>query len=308
MTSLDKATRDARPRPQTVRAPTAADFGWLAVLSLLFSLSNLWTKIAIAEFPPMTLAALRIGIATLVLMAFMPVYRLQWPRGPRIWGRYMAIAFFAGAAPGTLLGWAAFRLDSGMMAILAGALPLAGMIVMHWGTHDEKITGRKLIGVAMGFGGLLIVIGPSALGGLGQDLVAQLAAVAAVFMWAVSNLLIRWTSAAHPIVFSSAMGVAGLVWLVPALLMFEAPWTLAPSIGGWTVVTVAGLSAAVMGLIVRHLIVHVGGTFPTWNGYISPPLAVVWGAIFLGERLPVEAFVALGFILIGVAVANWRRA
>lgn len=287
------------------QAPTAKDFALLALLSLLFSTTYLWTKIAVAQVGPMSLTMFRFFCAGLILAAIMAAMRIPWPRGLRIWKRLAVIEIFAGVLPASLINWSAQKLDSGLLAILAGALPLAALIVMHWGTKDEKISPRKALGVLIGFCGVLMLVGPSALMGLGQDTIAQFAALVAVFSWAFSNLLVRRLTDIHPLAFNAGACLVGAAMLVPPAFIFETPLRV-PSTLIIAVVILGGFLTAAMSMIVRYLIVHVGATFPTWNGYLAPPLAVVWGTIFLGEQLRTEAFFALGLILVGMAVTNLR--
>ncbi len=280
---------------------------------LLFTLASIWggsymlIKVALDTVPPVTVAAGRILLAALVLAVVVRLRGERLPVGARAWAPFAPIAIFGNVLPFSLISWGELRIDSGLAAILTGFMPLATVLLAHGFIRDERYTAAKGWGLAAGIVGLIVLVGPGVLAGIGADVVAQLAVVGAALCYAVTTVYTRRLRLQSPLETATASSIIGAAMIVPAAIVLETPWTLAPSaaaLGAIAVLGVVGTAAA--SLLVFHLIATTGATFTAQINYLIPLMGVAWGAAVLGERPSAGAFVALALILSGVGLTSRR--
>jgi len=299
-----------RPLP-VLRRAGSREYLLLALLSLQWSTAYLFIDLAADEVPPATISAVRSLGGGLILLC---IARLLGERFPRDWRRlaiFPVTGLLGSFLPFVFLGRAAQDVDSGLVAILVGFMPLAAFIAAHLLTDDEKLTLRRFAGVLIGMAGIVWLVGPQALEGFGTgneaQLAAQIAALGAGLCWAVGNLAARRIREVPLVTAAACVLLGGAIFAVPASLVFDAPWALRP--GETALFGLLGLTlwtSAAAAIVFVRLVTTIGATFVAWGNYINPILGVIWGALFLGEVLPLRAFLVLGLILAGIAVAQLR--
>lgn len=258
--------------------------------------------------PPLTVATGRILIATAFLFGCIAYTRQAIPLSGRLWGVLFLVGIFGNGLPFTLIAWGEQGIDSGLAAILMSIVPLTTLVLVHVSTLDERMTVPKVIGVVIGLGGVIVLIGPDALAEIGDDVWHQLAIAGGALCYAVAATLTRRLPPTSPLVASAICMLLSSVQLLPLALVVDRPWALAPSPQSVASVVFLGLlPTGLTALIYFHLIAARGATFLVLNNYIVPALGVLYGALLLDERLSIEAYFALAMILIGVAVAGYRR-
>ena len=277
----------------------------LVLLSAIWSSSFVFIKIGVETVPPTTLAAARIVLAATILAAVMATRRQPWPRGRGPWALLVGVAVFGNALPFTLIAWGEQRIDSGLAAILMAVMPLATLVLAHLATADERLTVPRVAGVAIGFAGVMALVGREALGGVGTAAAHQAAVAGAAICYALAATLARrlppLTSLARA---TAALACAGAV-MIPAAILVDRPWSLAPSAGSVASIAYLGLVPTAVGtLIYFRLLSAAGATFVSFTNYLLPVMGVTWGALVLGERLTTEMLLAMVAILAGIAIAG----
>src|SRR5205085_6454390 len=132
-----------------------------------------------------------VGLAAVMLCVTLRVRGLALPRRGEAWAAFLGMGLLNNAIPFCLIVWSQTNIASGLAAILNATTPLATVIVAHLLTADEKMTGNRLAGVLIGFTGVTLMIGPDALGGIGADVLAQLAVLAAAISYAFAGVFGR---------------------------------------------------------------------------------------------------------------------
>ncbi len=265
----------------------------------------MFIKIAVASIPPLTLAAGRVALAAAVLYAFIRLRGMRLPVQGRNWTLYFAVAFFGNGLPFTLIGWGEEHIASGLAAILMAVMPLATLLLAHVFVKDEPLTMGKLVGIAVGFAGVVVLVGPEALKGLGSDVLRQGAVAGGALCYAVATITARLLPESPPAVRAAAVLVWSTVQMVPAALILDAPWLLQLSPGSLASVVYLGLFPTALATIIYfHLISARGASFIAFNNYLVPVFGVMWGAAFLGERVSMQELGALTLILGGIAIAG----
>ena len=265
----------------------------------------MFIKIAVASIPPLTLAAGRVALAAAVFYAFIRFRGMRLPVQGRNWTLYFAVAFFGNGLPFTLIGWGEEHIASGLAAILMAVMPLATLLLAHVFVKDEPMTMGKLIGIVVGFAGVVVLVGPEALKGLGSDVLRQGAVAGGALCYAVATITARLLPESPPTVRAAAVLVWSAVQMVPTALILDAPWLLQPSPGGLASVFYLGLFPTALATIIYfHLISARGASFIAFNNYLVPVFGVMWGTAFLGERVLMQELGALALILGGIAISG----
>lgn len=278
---------------------------------LLIALAVIWSavfglvKVIVETVPPLTAATLRLMLAGVALYAVMRWRDERIEATPGQWVLLTAVGLSGNALPFVLINWGEIVIDSGLTAILIGTVPLFTMVLAHFFGRGERLTPAKIAGIAVGLAGIVILMGPELLGGLGVHVVAELAIVVAAMSYAVSNVLAsRLTGLPVLAITTATTLIAGFV-SVPFSLVFESPWTIAPSWSALGAIAAIGLVSTALGnLLFFRIVALAGATFFSLCNYIVPVLSVVWGMLFLAEALSWRALTALVLILGGVATTN----
>jgi len=282
----------------------------LVALSVLWGGSFFFVGIAVGGLPPLTIAALRVGLAALALHALVAGLGLRIPAEPRVWATFLAMGFLNNAVPFSLIAWGQTHIASGLAAILIATTPVFSVLAAHWLTRDEKMSGGRVAGVVLGLAGVTVVIGPDALQGLGRDLLAQLAILGAALCYVFSGIIGRrfHRMGVAPVLSATGQLTASSAMLVPVALAVDRPWTLAPP-GAPVLGAVAGLalgSTALAYILYFRILARAGATNVLLVTLLVPVSAVVLGVTFLDERLFPTHLAGMALIALGLAAIDGR--
>ena len=286
------------------------DYLLLLLLSAIWGSSFLFIKLAVATIPPMTLVAARLVLAALALLVFLAATGRRLPRDPGIWRGFLVVGVIGNVVPFFLINWGEVTVDSSLAAIVLAVMPLATVVLAHIFTADERLTPMKGLGVAVGFGGIVALVGPDALTGFGREVVSQLAIAGAACCYAATTVFVRRSRLVDlpPAVNTAGMLVTAAVVAVPLALVADRPWELPmPATGSLlALVVLALLCTSAAFLILFRLLATTGATFVSLLNYLAPVFGVFWGALLLGESLGLDTLGALALIMIGLALAQTR--
>jgi len=261
-----------------IRPPTAIDFGRLLLVSAIWGTSFICITVALVHFSPLAIAAWRVSLAT-VLVAVICVFRkVRLPRDKTSWALFAGIGLMNSAVPFTL----------------------------HFLTTDDKINRYKVIGLLLGFAGVLVLIGRDAVVAQGSTF-GMFIILFAAFCYSLSSLLIR--RLAHLRTFAIVLGslICGAAVLIPALLWFDPPWQQTGSQNAWLAVLFLATGPTAIAYLLRAEIVKINGAvFMSNAGYLIPLFAVFWAWLLLDEWPATATWLSMALILSGVAIGRYR--
>lgn len=291
------------------------------ILLLLFIPGALWgssfllTEIVLQSMPPITFTMLRNLLTALALWVLLYYQNGRLHNTWRSWYGYFLLGFINTALPFTLISWGQLYIDSGLASILVSTTPIFTIILANFFTDDEPFTLNKLFGILLGFAGIVILIGPAALAGIGQHIGGQLAVTGAAVCYAIGAILSRYylqrpRMQALPQQVRSLELITGqflttaLVYIPLALWIDGLPtqFPSAPSV--IALLTSAWPMTIIAVMVFYYLIETTGSTYASLSVYLIPLVAVFLGAFVLGEQISFTAIVSLVLILLGVAVVN----
>jgi drug/metabolite transporter (DMT)-like permease len=278
------------------------DAATLLALAAIWGASFMFINVADRELDPATLIAGRIGLAALTLGAIVPIAlgaRRTLDELRRHWGWLVVVGLLNTAAPFWLLSWGETRIDSGLAAIIQAVVPIF-MAVLAFGFFPaERVTGVRLVGLAIGFVGVALLVGVQPSG----QVLGALAVVGMALFYAIGGLLAgHHLRNCEPLVIALGTTVAAAAVVIGpgiARAPHETP--------GWktigSVVTLAVVGTALAYLLFFALIAGAGAGRASLVTYLVPPFALAYGAGILGESVGASAIVGLVLVLGGVALS-----
>ncbi|MEZ5863600.1 MAG: DMT family transporter [Geminicoccaceae bacterium] len=287
---------------------TPLEWSLLGLLSVLWGGSFVFVEIGLRELTPPWLVLARLALAALTLQLVMRLTGRTIAMGPALFGRFVVMGCLNNVVPFTLIMWSQTAIDGSLAAILNATTPFWIVLLAHFLTTDERATPHKLAGIAIGWGGVVVMLGPGALAGLGHDLLPQLAVILATLFYALSGLYARRLRDVPPIAGAAWQLTASTSVMAPIVLLtqpFPAFFSLAPLT--WAAVLGMALASTALAYVLFFRILRTAG--PTNLMLVTllvPVTAVILGGLVLGERLSGEQVLGMAFILAGLAVIDGR--
>ena len=279
----------------------------VCLLALLWGSSFPLLKVAAESIPPLSLAAIRSTGAALILAAVLGRQLSQvWQvarSGSGIWIQ----AFFNCVAPWLLIAWAAQHIEAGLMAILNSLSPIF-IFLITWGiTRHEAATPRKFVGVVLGLAGVLAIIGPDALRGLGRNTLAELACVLGSLAYAIAGILGTRYHKVSPLVPAAGSIIIASFVLVPLAIVGDT-WAAAPSTRSLLAVAALCIFSTGLAMVVYfRLLATIGSIGTSAQAYLRIFVGVGAGVLFLGEELTAPMVLGLVLTVAGVVAMTWPR-
>ncbi|GAA4709031.1 DMT family transporter [Sphingomonas lutea] len=287
-----------------------SEWAILGVLALIWGGAFVFIGIAVRHVDPLTYVWLRLTIAAGAMWLFLTLRGQGLGLPPQVWGSILLLALLNNALPFTLFGWGQTHIASGLAAILNATTPIWGVIVAHLLTRDERITPRKAAGVLLGFGGVAVMIGPTLLADIGTGAIAQLACIAASLSYALAAVWARRFKALglSPMAVTTGQLTAGAAMMLPLMLLVDRPWTQPfPPLSAWGAIIALALFCTAFGYVLYfRLIESAGATNALLVTLLVPPVAILLGALLLGETLAPQDFAGLTLIALGLAAIDGR--
>ena len=274
----------------------------LLLLAAIWGSSFLFTRIAAPEWGPIWLIELRVLIASLTLLPL--VFKLGlWPQIQRQWRALMLLGILNSALPFSLLAYASLSLSSGFTAILNATTPLFGLwIVVLW--LQEKLSVPRLVGFAVGFLGVVFLVGWQDIPLTLNQGIAIAAGLLAALLYAIAAPYIQQQFAGvSALAVTTGSQLSAAVSLVP-LLPFSIPNQIPSPKALLSVLALGILSSVLAQMLYFHLIKVMGPSKTLTVAYLIPLFAMLWGALALGELVTVSMGVGCGLVLLGTAIAN----
>jgi drug/metabolite transporter (DMT)-like permease len=287
------------------------DWALLAALVALWGSNFMFVKLGVTAVPPATLVATRLVIGAVILVVVVRSLGYTFPPLGRAWMPYVVLAVVGNCMPFWFITWGQKSIDSALAGILMAVMPLTTLLLAHFFVAGESATRMRVAGFCLGFVGIVLLLGPAALAGLGGsplEVVAQLSVLAGAVCYAVNGILIRLTLKGEVMVASAAIIAIAALVSVPIALLVDQPWRLAPDATAIGILTWIGIGpTAIATLVHLKLIASAGPTFMSLINYCIPVVALFIGVTLLGEEPGANAYTGLILILSGIALSQLRR-
>jgi drug/metabolite transporter (DMT)-like permease len=298
--------------PAVSRPMSAREWAMLVALSLLWGGSFFFNGVAVRELPPLTIAFLRVALAAAALLAVCAMAGVRVRPDRHLVGAFFAMGFLNNLVPFGLILWGQTQIASGLASILNATTPLFTVVAAHFLTADEKMTGGKLGGVAIGIAGVVVLIGPAALSGFSGHVLAQLACLGAAISYAFASIFGKRFRAlgVPPLATAAGQLSASSLLLAPLALAVDRPFALALP-GAGAIAAIAGLallSSALAYVLFFRILATAGATNLVLVTLLIPVSAIWLGYAFLGETIGARDIAGMALIAAGLAAIDGRAA
>ncbi len=278
------------------------------LLGAIWSASFLWIKIAVAEIGPLTLVAYRVlfGLITGVIIAV--ALRAPFPRDWKTWRIVSLLGVINVAIPFFLITWGEQTIDSAVASILNATVPLFTIVIAHFFTHDDKITAPKVLGLLIGFLGVVILLSKDLDPGAHNSVLGQAAVILASLFYAIGVTYARRNTQHIPVQIRGTLTLfspVALMWAIAPVA--EAPFKIPALPITWIALLWLGVLGSGLAFIMNYYLIHeIGPTRATLVTYIFPLGGVLLGVIFLNEQLSWQLAIGSALIISSIAVVNWK--
>jgi drug/metabolite transporter (DMT)-like permease len=291
-----------------IARPTRLDWVTLLVLALMWGTSYAFIKLGVETLPTFTLIATRLIIGFVFLAAVVAIAREPLPRDPRTYVHLFVMAMINIVIPFWLITTAERSVDSSIAAIINGAVPLVVIVIAAFVFDDEPITVNRLVGLLVGYAGVIVIVSPGFVGSNAGELWGALALIGSTIAYGIGAVYSRRTMRGLrpmiPAVFQ--VGFALVIVSILALLTerpFEVTWN------GDAILAVAWLGVFGSGaayLLNFRLLARIGATRTSVLAYFLPIVGLVTGAVMFRESIDAIVLAGTALVLTGIALVNSR--
>lgn len=289
---------------------------WLLIILLgaVWGCSFLFNAVLIREISPLWVSAGRVTIGAAICWLVFFATRKKLPIDPNLYWQFLILGILNYAIPFALFPFAEETVASSIVGVINGMTPMTTVIVSQLWPGGEKATWNKVVGVAVGFAGAVILALPSLGVGASAQVIGLLAAFVATCCYALTLNYARRFAKVEPYAVASASLTGAALVSVPVALFFSGvPIITRPETWG-ALFGISVFSTSFSFLLVYWLLPRVGATNLSLNTFITPISAILLGVLVLHERF--ELIHILGIIVIflglvfidGRLVKGWRKA
>ena len=277
----------------------------LALVAFFWGAQFGFTKIQLETMPPFTAVALRLAFAALFMWVIVWSQGVTVPSGVRLWRDFTIQGILTSAGPGILIAWGQQYVDSALAAILTSLSPIVVTIITLLYTRQESVGIKRVLGLALGFCGVVTVIGFGALEGLDRGFVGQLVIMLATLGYASATLFGRRFTHISPLGAAAATTTASAVLMLILAFIVEQPFSTDPSTRSLVATAASGVLANGIGVTIYFRLIRTLGSLGTSTvSFLKAAFGVIIGCFLLGEPFTASIVIGLAAVLIGVVAIN----
>ena len=287
-----------------MRDPRSSDYFFLVLLALIWASAFFNIKIATYSYGPLTIAFLRIffGAIPLVLLCYFKNIKIE--AFSKDWHWFASIGIINLVIPFFLIAYGVQKVQSNLAAILMASTPLTAVVLSHFFTKNEKVNLIKIIGVLVGFSGIVFLFSDNILINKNNFVSALLILCGSTFYVIGGLLTLRISNKKNENVTASILIWATLV-LFPICMFIEQPWNLSPRLDSTVSVIYLGIFATGIAWLLRFYILKNNGlVFQAQVAYLIPIFGVILGFLILNEKITYKVIIALIAVIIGIYIVK----
>tara|TARA_B100000029_G_scaffold210647_1_gene208478 strand:+ start:1017 stop:1910 length:894 start_codon:yes stop_codon:yes gene_type:complete len=283
-----------------MREPKLLDYFLLTILSLVWASAFFNIKIATYSYGPVTIAFLRIFFGTIPVVVLCFFKKIKIEAFSKDWHWFASIGIINLVIPFFLIAYGVQKVQSNLAAILMASTPLSATLLAHFFTDNEKINFIKVLGVLIGFSGIVFLFSDNILINEQNFFSALLILIGSTF-YVIGGLLTMKISNKKNENVTASILIWATIFLFPVTMYVEQPWNLSPSIESTISVIYLGVFATGLAWLLRFRILKNNGlVFQAQVAYLIPIFGVILGYIFLKELITSKVLIALVAVIIGI--------
>ncbi len=286
-------------------SPPLTEYALLVLLALLWGVSYSLIKIALVSFPPVTLMAIRVSIAAVILTIVVLRAGHQFPSDLNTWRALLLQAFFNSIGAWTVLAWGQQYVDSGLAGVLNSTSPVFVFFMTLLWTRHESIDIAKFFGAMLGMVGVILLMGVDTLYGLGREGLAQFAILLGALLYACAAVYGKRFKDLSPATSAAGTMIWASLCLIPIACILDRPWQLTieyPALLAALILSVFSTAGAL--LIYFRLVKTIGSMGVASQSYLRSAVAICVGILLLGESLSWSLASGICAVIVGMFFIN----
>jgi len=283
-----------------MKEPKILDYALLTILALIWSSAFFNIKIATYSYGPVTIAFLRTFFGAIPVVGICLVKKIKIEAFSKDWYWFAAIGMINLVIPFFLIAYGMQKVQSNLAAILMASTPLSATVLAHFFTDNEKINLTKILGVLVGFSGIVFLFSDNILINKSNFTSALLILIGSTFYVVGGLLTIKISNKKNENVTASIL-IWGTIFLIPITIFTEKPWNLNPSIDSTISLIYLGVVATGLAWLLRFRILKTNGlVFQAQVAYLIPIFGIILGYIFLKELITPKVLISVAAVIIGI--------
>ena len=283
-----------------MREPKLLDYALLTILALIWSSAFFNIKIATYSYGPVTIAFLRTFFGAIPVVGICLVKKIKIEAFSKDWYWFAAIGMINLVIPFFLIAYGMQKVQSNLAAILMASTPLSATVLAHFFTDNEKINLTKILGVLVGFSGIVFLFSDNILINESNFTSALLILIGSTFYVVGGLLTIKISNKKNENVTASIL-IWATLFLIPITIFTEKPWNLNPSIDSTISLIYLGVVATGLAWLLRFRILKTNGlVFQAQVAYLIPIFGIILGYIFLKELITPKVLISVAAVIIGI--------
>jgi len=283
-----------------MREPKLLDYVLLTILALIWSSAFFNIKIATYSYGPVTIAFLRTFFGAIPVVGICLVKKIKIEAFSKDWYWFAAIGMINLVIPFFLIAYGMQKVQSNLAAILMASTPLSATVLAHFFTDNEKINLTKILGVLIGFSGIVFLFSDNILINESNFTSALLILIGSTFYVVGGLLTIKISNKKNENVTASIL-IWATLFLIPITIFTEKPWNLNPGIDSTISLIYLGVVATGLAWLLRFRILKTNGlVFQAQVAYLIPIFGIILGYIFLKELITPKVLISVAAVIIGI--------
>ncbi|MEM8852024.1 MAG: DMT family transporter [Pseudomonadota bacterium] len=291
----------------TPASPSTRAWAEMTLLGIIWGASFLAIRTALDEIPFVTSVAYRVGIAALILWAYVAIRRLPLPRDPRLWAGLFIMGILNNVIPFSLMAWGQLNIETGLTSILNAGTAVFGVITAAIFLADERLTAYRAIGVAIGFLGVATAIGLENLSDFDIRSAAQLAIVGGTISYALASVWAKLRlHGLAPQVQAAGMLTGSSLVMIPAAFFIDGP-VIPQQADTWIAVLYYAIIATALAYLLYFRVLEMAGSGNLLLvTLLIPPVAILLGVWVRGEALSPNVYAGFALLALGLVILDGR--
>ena len=280
------------------------------LLGAIWSSSFLWIKIGVQDIGPMALVAFRMLFGAITAVSIGIYQKVYWARDWKTWAIFAVLGPTSLAIPIFFISWGELSIDSAVASILNATTPLFTILIAHFLLQDDKMTIQKVLGLLIGFAGVVVLMSKDLTAGAQNSVIGQAAVILASLFYAGSAVYGRkLTQHVQGTVRGAMLLITSTIFMWILGPLTEKPFEFPSLPITWIAILWLGVLGSGLAVIMLWYLIHeVGPTRASLVTYLFPVGGVILGVIFLNEHLSWQLLVGTILIVGSLAVVNWQPA
>jgi len=287
-----------------MRETRSFDYFLLTILALIWASAFFNIKIATYSYGPLTIAFLRIFFGAVPVVILCYIKKIQIEAFSKDWFWFASIGLINLVMPFFLIAYGVQKVQSNLAAILMASTPLSASVLAHFFIKNEKINLIKIMGIMIGFSGIVFLFSDDILINENNFISAILILFGSTFYVIGGLLTLKISNKKNENVTASIL-IWGTIILMPISLFLEQPWNLSPRLDSTLSLIYLGvISTGIAWLLRFYILKHNGLVFQSQVAYLIPIFGVILGFLILKETITLKVIIALFAVIIGIYIVK----